>query len=215
MKVYIGPYTDWIGPYQIADKVFFWIDKYTSDEQATRLDYRLRDWLGDFLAKSRDGGESWLMRFCQWIHDKKKRRIYVKIDRYDHWSADHTMALIILPLLKSLKEHKQGSPYVELSDVPEHLWPAQLAGASNNYTDDTVHERWRWVLDEMIWAFEQETKEDDESEFYDHTEANDPKDSLMAQVGKIKVNREGLEAHQERKQNGFRLFGKYYQGLWD
>jgi len=31
----------------------------------------------------------------------------------------------------------------------------------------------------------------------------------------IKVDREGLKAHQDRKANGFRLFGKYYQALWD
>ena len=31
----------------------------------------------------------------------------------------------------------------------------------------------------------------------------------------MKVDRAGLDAHEKRKQNGFRLFGKYYQGLWD
>ena len=30
----------------------------------------------------------------------------------------------------------------------------------------------------------------------------------------IKVDREGLEAHQKRVQNGFRLLGKYWAGLW-
>ena len=32
MKVYIGPYTKWFGPYQIADAVFFWLDKYPDQE---------------------------------------------------------------------------------------------------------------------------------------------------------------------------------------
>jgi hypothetical protein len=31
----------------------------------------------------------------------------------------------------------------------------------------------------------------------------------------IKVDREGLDAWQARKANGYRLFGKYYEGLWD
>jgi hypothetical protein len=31
----------------------------------------------------------------------------------------------------------------------------------------------------------------------------------------MKVDRAGLEAYQKRMANGFRLFGKYYQGLWD
>ena len=30
-----------------------------------------------------------------------------------------------------------------------------------------------------------------------------------------KFDREGWEKWNERKRNGFRLFGKYYQGLWD
>jgi hypothetical protein len=70
-------------------------------------------------------------------------------------------------------------------------------------------------LGEMIWAFEQEVDEDDEDKFYDHSQSNDPNDDLMTQVSKMRVDREGLEAHQERKANGFKLFGKYYQGLWD
>ena len=28
MKVYIGPYTNWVGPYQIAEKILFWMDRY-------------------------------------------------------------------------------------------------------------------------------------------------------------------------------------------
>lgn len=218
MKVYIGKYTDWLGPYQIADKVFFWLEKHPDDElEETRL-YKMRDWLGDFLAHGFDKNkkrESWLYKFCNWVNQHKKRTVIVKLDYYDHWNADHTLALIILPLLKKLKEHKHGSPEVELGDVPEHLWPKQLAGPNNNYTDDTVHERWAWVMDEMIWAFEQEVMDDDEAQFYDHSDAKDPNDDLMTQVEKLKVDREGLELHQERKANGFKLFGKYYSGLWD
>lgn len=214
MKVKIGPYVDWLGPYQIADAVFFWLEKYPEDGEEERLVYKLHDWLGKFLAGD-DKQESKFTKFCQWVHNHKKRKEYVKLDDYDHWNANHTLALIILPVLKALKEHQHGSGMVELQDVPETLWPSQLAGPSNNYTDDTIHERWKWVLNEMIWAFEQEVDGDDEDKFYDHTDANDPNDDLMTQVSKMKIDREGLEAHQERKANGFRLFGKYYQGLWD
>jgi hypothetical protein len=213
MRVKIGPYLDWFGPHQIADAVFFWLDKHPTDEDAERTIYKLQDRLSDFLAGEKNN--SWLMQFCQWVHDKQKRKVVVKLDYYDHWNAGHTMALVILPLLKALKEHKHGSPDVELGDVPERLWPPAQPNHNNNYTDDTVHERWAWVLDEMIWAFEQEVDDDSESQFYDHSESNDPNDDLMTQVGKLKVDREGLELHQERKANGFRLFGKYYQGLWD
>ena len=38
---------------------------------------------------------------------------------------------------------------------------------------------------------------------------------LNKNLHKIKIDQPGLKAHQDRKANGFRLFGKYYQGLWD
>lgn len=213
MRVKIGPYVDWFGPHQIADAVFFWLEDYPTDEQANSMIYKLQDWFSDFLAGKKN--DSWLHKFCQWIHDKRTRKISVKLDNYDHWNAGHTLALVILPVLKVMKEHKHGSPDVSISDVPDHLWPKQMPSASNNWTDDTVHERWCWVLDEMIWTFEQEVSEDDESQFFDHSEANDPTDDLRTQIGKIKLDQDGLDAHNERKNNGLRLFGKYYQALWD
>ena len=35
------------------------------------------------------------------------------------------------------------------------------------------------------------------------------------EIKKLKVDHEGLDAHNKRMENGFRLFGKYYQNLWD
>ena len=52
-------------------------------------------------------------------------------------------------------------------------------------------------MDEMIWAFAQIIDDEAESKFYSP------------------LNREGLDAHNKRIQNGTRLFGKYYQALWD
>ena len=48
----------------------------------------------------------------QWIYDhttnlvleRMKRKIKVKIHDYDIWSADSTIGLIVLPMLKKLKE---------------------------------------------------------------------------------------------------------------
>ena len=215
MKVKIGPFVNWLGPYQIADRVFFWLDaRYQDDQGLARPIYKLHDWLGDLLGGKRNQ-ESMLQKFCQWIHNHEHRTIKVKLDHYDHWNAGHTIALIALPLLKELKKNKQGSPQVDLCDVPEALWPKQLAGPSNGYCDDTVHERWSWVLDEIIWALEQTVDDEGESQFYDHSAANNKDDDLMTQIGKIKIDKEGLEAWQDRKANGLRLFGKYYQGLWD
>jgi hypothetical protein len=91
-----------------------------------------------------------------------------------------------------------------MAQPKEHEWD----------TDSLHFMRWDWILAEMIWAFEQELKDDDEDQFFDHTESRGIKD-FNESMKKLKVDHEGLEAHQKRKANGFRLFGKYYQNLWD
>lgn len=153
------------------------------------------------------------------IQDRRKRKQYVKIDYYDVWGADHTLALIILPTLKLLKEKKHGSPYVDPEDVPEELRPTEEAGPDNGYSDNTHHERWEWVLDEMIWAFEQIVDEDSEDQFFDHSESrqyeSDNPDDVMGSISKVKIDMERLKAHNARVTRGTTLFGKYYRALWD
>ena len=240
MKVKIGPHVNWIGPYQIADKIFFWTDAHTWDEDLeNRWDYKLRDKFGRLLDKT------FLKDLCQWIHDKKKRSVKIKIDNYDTWSADHTLALIILPLLKQLQATKHGSPNVDDDDVPEELKSTSASSKEDEHdTDDNYHQRWDWVLDEMIWAFEQHVDNDADSQF--HTGKHEILWRKVTKDGKVldetlysfdqKVedsddntyyemvigpndthvfDKKGWEAWNARKQNGFRLFGKYFQALWD
>lgn len=210
MKVVIGPYKNWVGPYQIADAVFGWPKKYVDDNDMTwrhRYSEKLGDWLSD----------TWVLDFCNWLESKRKRQVYVSIDRYDTWSMDHTLAYIILPMLKQLKATKQGAPNVDDEDVPEPL-RSTAPGARDRCEedwdlDDHFFARWDYVLDEMIWAFEQQDNDAD-SQFYDHGEKVEG-ESLQDSVDRIKVDREGLAAWQARKANGFRLFGKYYEALWD
>lgn len=199
MKVYLGPYKNWIGPYQIADMIPF-ISEDTSHK------------IGTWLA------ETWVNDFCVWIDSKKKRKIKVRIDKYDTWSMDHTLSYIILPMLKQLKETKHGSQWVDDEDVPPHM---------RHQGENWVHYKWDWVLNEMIWAFEQELDED-WTDKYHHGEPkynweliseNEEEDTSRYTVTQLNsdywVDYEGMQAHQDRITNGFRLFGKYYQGLWD
>jgi hypothetical protein len=86
-------------------------------------------------------------------------------------------------------------------------------GEDEHDVDSNHFNRWDWVMGEMIWAFEQQTKDDDTDQFYTHPQERFK--SLQEMIEHIKVDREGLDKHQDRKANGFRLFGKYYQGLWD
>lgn len=209
MKVWISKYRDhWVSPYTIIKRVCFWRVLTTKDDDedawydepwAKRWSDRLTPWC-----------ERW-RDLMDWIHPPIR---YVKIDPQDTWSLDHTLAYIILPALKQLRATQHGSGMVDLEDVPEHLHPKVTPSAANNYDDETVHERWAWVMDEMIWAFEQKVTDDDESKFFDHSGV-DRSANFQTQMNQIKTDRDGLEAHQKRKQNGFRLFGKYFQSLWD
>ena len=136
-----------------------------------------------------------------WFGYSRNQRTNIKIHDYDTWSMDHTLAPIILPMLKQLKETKHGAPFVDMEDVPKELRATKAQ--QNKYaklgeTDPKFFERWDWVMDEMIWAFEQKCRDDWMEDFYYN-----------------KWDQEGAKAHQARMTNGFKLFGKYYENLWD
>lgn len=199
MKIHIGKYITWWGPYQIAA-------------------------LLQYIGVSRDkcrvlGGKlsnTWVNDFLRWIHSHRKQKVKIQIDDWDIWNMDATLALIILPMLKQLRKHKQGSPMVDDEDVPEELGirSTNFPNANANvFSDDGVHERWKWVLDEMIWAFEQ-MNNDSDSAFFEHSEKNDSY-GIEETLSAIKYDREAHDKHSKRVSNGTRLFGKYYQGLWD
>jgi len=209
MKVKIGKYVNWIGPYQIADMIFFWLEDWPSDELLKRWDYKLHDRFGDWLNKT------WVRDFCQWIHDKKKRKIVVKLDPWDTWSVDHTLALIIAPLVKQLRDTKCGYGWVADEDVPEELRSDKAPPTEHGNWDDNAEKRFEYVLNEIIWTFECLGDDDSDSKFYDHSQSKNPNDDFNTQISKLKVDREGLKAHWDRINNGTRLFGKYYRNLWD
>lgn len=170
--------------------------------------------------------------------DDSDRKVEIQIDNYDTWNMDDTLAHIILPMLKQLKETKHGSPNVDLEDVPPEL---QLhGGARYELTQydlfpseehdqmcwDAIHARWDWVMNEMIFAFECLVGElaDWEEQFW--TGEHDiywedvPGEAGMCEMkcgpNHTRVwDKEGHIKWGERMENGFRLFGKYYRGLWD
>ena len=116
-----------------------------------------------------------------------KQKISVRIDPHDTWSMDHTLAHIVLPMLVQLKATQHGHPA------------------------DLTEQEWDEILDKMIWAFEQKCRDDWEGDFYGY------EDDATERFG-LKLlwdDHEGSKAHQERMTNGFRLFGKYYENLWD
>ena len=131
---------------------------------------------------------------------RKNRAEKVVIDDTDVWNLDHSLALIIAPALKILKEKKQGAPFVHNEDVPKFLRATEeeIKGHwDGGDTDEHYFDRWDYVMDEMIFAFESKLEAWDEQFFNG------------------KFNKEGYDVYSERINNGFKLFGKYYNGLWD
>jgi hypothetical protein len=142
----------------------------------------------------------WLYTPINYFFDKRQQKVSVRIDPWDTWSMDHTLAPIILPMLKQLKETKHGAPWVAVEDVPKELRPTKkevLAYTKKGEVDPKFFERWDWVMGEMIYAFDCKMNKDDVWMRFDSTQ------------------RKEMEAEQERISNGFRLFGKYYESLWD
>ena len=152
-----------------------------------------------------------------WIwFDRRTRKVDVRIDRTDTWSMDNTLAHIIVPMLKQLQDTKHGSPLVADSDVPKDLRSTCADPKENEYdTDSNHHLRWDWVLNEMIWAFEQKSRDDWEGDYYEYE--YEDKESADGLVGLKVVSEDpkGRAAHQKRMTKGFKLFGKYYESLWD
>ena len=210
MKVYLSCYrSHWISPYRIMEKIIFWRE----------IDYE-----EPFIEKCNTILSpicTAIQKVLDIIHPKIN---YVKIDRWDTWSMDHTLAEIILPMLKQLKAESHGSPFVDEEDVPKEMRSGKKKSKNwkNNSTmqalesseDDMIHQRWQYVLGEMIWAFEQKVIDDAESKFFDYSETGHKMPWHEDYVGP-KVDWDGLNAHNERKRNAFRLFGKYYENLWD
>ena len=228
MKVVIGKYTTWIGPYQIAEMLCWWA-KPVRDEIGMK---RKPDWFHDFgtwLAERKDGSDTWLTKVCQWIESKKRRQIYVRIDKFDTWSMDHTLAHIIVPMLVQLQATKHGGPLVDDSDVPDELKSTSAPPKANEWDVDTNHfKRWDWVLDEMIFAFTAKRDGTWQDKYSSGTHDLQSVPCEWDATGKptmyemkrgpndtYECDYEGMKVEQARISNGFRLFGKYYENLWD
>ena len=218
MKVVIGPYRNWIGPYQIAEALCFWVPKI---KDPMDIIARKPDWVHDFgtwLANDKNGEDSTLTKVCQWVESKKSRQVYIRIDKYDSWSADHTIALIAVPLLKQLQISKHGAPNVDDEDVPEGqgLRSTEAEPKESEHDTDSNHfKRWDWVLGEIIWALEQKTSDTADTQFYTKLDPALKTKDFEKCMENIVIDMDGLDAWQKRKTRGYKLFGKYYENLWD
>lgn len=208
MKVKIGNYPNRLTcriHTRYMDKKYGYIDWPTEYNRTERLLEQLED-----AVQSVYNVFNWA-----WL-DRRTQKVKVRIDRQDTWSMDQTLAPIILPMLKQLKETKHGAPNVDMKDVPKELSATKKqldTYSKNGDVDPKFFDRWDWVMDEMIWAFEQKCRDSWEDDYYGpYIRGEDDKPF----GGHFEwTDDEGRKAHQERMSNGFRLFGKYYENLWD
>jgi len=219
MKVIIGPYKNWIGPYQIADALCWWAPK---KQHTGELESRKPDWVHDFgtwLSQDSSGNDSWLLKLCKWIESHRHRQVYVRVDNYDSWGADHTLALIAVPLLKQLRATTHGGPNVDDTDVPEgqglRSYECDRLPLDEHTPDDNHFKRWDWVLGEIIWALEQKTSDSVEDQFYTKTNPDLKSKNIDEIMENMVIDWDAMRKWQARKTNGYRLFGKYYENLWD
>lgn len=205
MKIYTSKWRNhYISPYTILEKFFFWRKNYDPYKQNPPK------WLQNIC--------DWNLKFIDTIHP---RISYVKIDKWDTWSMPESLGLIILPMLKQLKEDKQGSPFIDDEDVPDELKSTNAPTVNDDGDiDDLFHKRWEWVLDEEIIAFE--SLFNNWEEWFDTGEFDyefiKTKDGLNQMVHgpnhTLVTDWEGRKDYQHRIDNGFRLFGKYFLGHW-
>jgi hypothetical protein len=132
-------------------------------------------------------------------------------------------------MLKQLKESKHGAPFVDDEDVPEELKSTSAPAKENEWdTDDNHFKRWDYVLDEMIFAFECKVDDSWQDKFSSGEMDKKTVACKWDENGKATMyewidgpnhtyecDYEGMKVVQKRITNGYRLFGKYYEGLWD
>lgn len=206
MKVKIGNFCTYWGVYQISDLL-----------QHIGVSEDTCDKIGKYLSKTK------LNNLCEYIYEKRKRKVKIKIHDYDTWNLDETLALIILPCLKQLKETKHGAPFVDDSDVPDEFKSTSATPKENEWdTDEFWFARFDYILDEMIWGFERLCDPDDDDKFhtgnidiYWKKLENGNSEMLDGPNNTHVFHKEEYLKHQAKIQNGLRLFGRYFRALWD
>lgn len=117
----------------------------------------------------------------------------VEVHSSDLWSLDYTLSKIIHPAMIRFKEEEHGTAAIDKQDVPESLHDTY--GTSDDLPDRFSDEAYRWVIDEIIWTFGEIAEE----------YPNEPK----------VFKSEAYKNYMNRKANGLRLFGKYFNSFWN
>lgn len=167
-----------------------------------------------------------------------RERVSVRIDDWDTFSLDYTLAHIILPALKKFKDKDQGRFSVDDEDVPDEI-KSTSSKPFDPYVgeiDEFYEARSEYILDAMIYSFEHIIDDSWKNTFYTYTDDTRPEFNFIAidyagnevdedeydgeimyrmdSKNNMIIDRDGIESVEEKIDFGLRMFGKYYRGLW-
>ncbi len=131
----------------------------------------------------------------------KERNITVRIDKWDTYSLDHTLAHIIHPALIQFRENLHGFPG----------------------EDGMTMKKWEKILDKMIFSFGETVNDVNAVEKFSSgdsdwiiTKLEDGGEQWKSGPNSTyKFDERGFKAYHKKLQEGYELFGKYYRNLWD
>ncbi|OUW76119.1 MAG: hypothetical protein CBD74_13380 [Saprospirales bacterium TMED214] len=140
--------------------------------------------------------------YHNWLYDwfgySPKQSIKINIDTWDTWNMDETLAHIILPMLKQLKKSK-------------HSYPSELENEA----------QWDDIITKMIFSFNSKLhdwEEQFQSGEHDVVWTKNKDGSQTMDKGPnhtFEIDKKGMKKYKDRIDEGFQLFGKYYENLWD
>ena len=169
------------------------------------------------------------------FREKISPRVKVKIDDHDIWGMNTDLAEIIYPMLVKFRASTISYPLIDIEDVPKHLRSSNLDSERWDYVVDRMLYSFNHILTEFenipeipycfphtdliykdfgvvcydIPQFETlalKTSFEDGIEDY-FQKRNDNKKYFYCDWSE-------LHRHNDYVQEGFALFGKYYQNLW-
>lgn len=128
----------------------------------------------------------------------------VIIDPTDTYDLDFELATIILPALLQLHATKMGIPnsmsnklYNLHSDERQMKLPLEFMNGIDSESEfERSKQEWNHIMDKIIWSFEQLALGD-------------------GMDFPLKDHYTSYNLYNERVREGFELFGKYFQDLWD
>ena len=166
----------------------------------------------------------WMWRDFSYWCKKQYQRVRYGFPLEESWDFKSHCAKWVLPRLKKLREDTMSYPS-RLSNSDEIFSDQRYfsfykdVSKGDSKTQEYGAIKWDEILDKIIWSFEHMDDDIDPiyPENYDHRQIVvdiSEKGTTFRPVDDRKIDWSPIEAHQRRLQEGFDLFGKYYEDLW-